>query len=216
MTEYTYLGKSLPRTHDQGRLTGESLYADDFRLPGMLWGKILHSPYAHARILSIDISQAQRMPGVKAVVTSADTPGLTMGRWLQDRPVLAQEKVRYIGDPVAAIAALDQETAEEALELIRVEYDELPAVFDPLLAMQPNSPLVHIDRDSYKPRTYRGRGKGNILLEGMIRHGDVEKGLAQSDLIHHDSYTTQVVHQGFIEPRAVLAAVDSQGKATLW
>jgi len=216
MTEYTYLGKSLPRTHDQGRLTGESLYAGDFRLPGMLWGKILHSPYAHARILNIDISQAQRLPGVKAVVTSADTPGLRMGRWLQDRPVLAQEEVRYIGDPVAAIAALDQETAEEALELIHVEYEELPAVFDPFLAMQLDSPLVHKDRDSHEPRTYRGRGKGNIIFEGIVRHGDVEMGLAQSDFVHQDSYSTQAVHQGFIEPHAVLVAIGSQGKATIW
>ncbi len=216
MAEYTYLGKSLPRIHEQDKLTGKKLYAADFRLPGMLWGKILHSPFAHARIVNIDISLAQKLPGVKAVITFADTPGLRMGRSFQDRPVLAQDEVRYIGEPVAAVAAIDQETAEEALELIHVEYDELPAIFDPLLAMQPHSPLVHIDRDSYEPRTYRGRGKGNIILEGMIRHGDVEKGLAQSDLVHHDGYTTQGVHQGFIEPRAVLAAVDSQGKATLW
>ncbi len=216
MTEYTYLGKSLPRVHEQDKLTGKKLYAADFRLPGTLWGKILHSPCAHARIVNIDVSLAQKLPGVKAIITSADTPGLRMGRSFQDRPVLAQDEVRYIGEPVAAVAALDQESAEEALELIHVEYDELPAVFDPLLSMQSNSPLVHIDRDSYGPRTYRGRGKGNIILEGMIRHGDVEKGLAQSDLVHHDSYTTQTVHQGFLEPRAVLAAVDSQGKATLW
>ncbi len=216
MAEYTYLGKSLPRIHEQDKLTGTKLYAADFRLPGMLRGKILHSPHAHARIVNIDVSLAQKVPGVKAVITSADTPGLRMGRSFEDRPVLAQDEVRYIGEPVAALAAIDQEASEEALELIRVEYDELPAVFDPFLAMQPNSPLVHIDRDSYEPRTYRGRGKGNILLEGMIRHGDVEKGLAQSDLVHHDSFSTQAVHQGFIEPRAVLADVDSQGKATLW
>ena len=113
---------------------------------------------------------------------------------------------------------MDQETAEEAVELIRVDYEELPAVFDPLVAIQPGSPLVHRDkeRDSYEPKAYRGKGKGNIILEGIVRHGNVEEGLAQSDLVHQDSYRTQPVHPGFIEPRAVLAAVDNQGKATLW
>ncbi len=216
MKEYTYLGKSLSRTHDQAKLTGKFLYAGDFRLPGLLSGKILHSPHAHAHILNIDISQASRLPGVKAVVTHRDTPGLRMGRWMRDRPVLAQDEVRYIGEPVAAVAAQDEETAEEALELIRVEYEELPAVFDPFLAMQPGSPLVHKDRDSYEPRTYRDRGKDNIILEAVVSHGDVEKGLAQSDLVYQDHYSTQTVHQGFIEPHVVLAAVDSQGKATLW
>jgi CO/xanthine dehydrogenase Mo-binding subunit len=216
MVEYTYLGKDLVRTHDQDRLTGQKLYSADLRLPGMLWGRILHSTHAHARILNIDMSRVQSLPGVRAVVTSADTPGIRIGRWLQDRPVLAQGEVRYIGEPVVAVAALDQETAEEALELIRVEYEELPAVFDPILAMQPDSPLVHKERDSYKPNAYRGKGKGNIILEGIIRHGNVEEGLAQSDLVHEDNYRTQPVHHGFIEPHAVLAAIDSQGKATLW
>jgi xanthine dehydrogenase molybdenum-binding subunit len=216
MTEYSYLGKSLRRDRDQGKLTGKSIYAADIRLPGMLWGKILHSPYAHARILSIDSSETQRIPGVKAVVTNADTPGVKIGRWLQDRHVLAQDEVRYIGEPVVAVAAIDQETAEEALEAIRVEYEELPAVFDPLLAMQPDAPLVHADLDAIYPKTYRHRGRGNIILEAVVRQGDIEKGLSESDVIHRDSYRTQAVHQGFMEPHAVVADLDSQGKATLW
>lgn len=216
MAEYSYLGKSLPRIIDQDKLTGKSLYATDINLPGMLWGKLLHSPHAHARILSIDVSKAVKLPGVKAVVTSADAPGQRMGRWLQDRPILAQGEVRYIGEPVAAVAAIDPETAEEALELIKVKYEELPAVFDPLEAMKPDAPLVHTDRDSCEPRTYRGKGNGNIILEGLVRHGDVEKALAQSDIIHKDSYRTQIVHQGFMEPHAAVASVDSQGKATIW
>jgi CO/xanthine dehydrogenase Mo-binding subunit len=216
MAEYTYLGKSLQRDRYQDKLTGKSLYTADFRLPGMLWGKILHSPHAHARIISIDTSEAKRLPGVKTVVTYADTPGVKIGRWFQDRPVLAHEEVRYIGEPVAALAASDQETAEEAIEAIRVEYEELPAVFDAMSAIQPDSPLVHSDRDAISPRAYRGRGEGNIILEATVRHGDVEKGLAKSDFVYRDTYRTQAAHQGFIEPHAVFASVDENGKATMW
>ena len=216
MAAYDYLGKELPRTREQDKLSGKSLYTADFHLPGMLWGKILHSTHAHVRIAHIDISLAQRLKGVKAVITSADTPGLLMGRWLQDRPVLAQEEVRYLGEPVAAVAASDPETAEEALELIRVAYEELPSVFDPLLAMQPDAPLVHSHREAYKPADYRGCGQGNIILEGAVRQGDVEKGLAESDFIHQARYTTQAEHPGYIEPHAVLASPGSDGKVTVW
>src|SRR6266498_2809905 len=124
-------------------LTGAAKYAADIVRPGMLWAKVLRSPVAHARIQSMDVSRARKLAGVHAVLTGADLADYRLGRSMRDMPVLAREKVRFVGEKVAAVAAEDRETAEEALGLIEVEYDELPAVFDSVHAMQPGAPLVH-------------------------------------------------------------------------
>src|SRR3990172_2111533 len=154
---YSVVGKSLPRVDAPAKVTGQALYGTDAQLAGMLWSKILRSPLPHARIRGIDPSPALTLAGVKAVITAQDFPlvryGQAIGPGLKDRTVIARDKVRYLGEPVAAVAAVDEETAEEALDLIRVDYEELPAVFDLEAAMAADAPLVHEDLEKYEALT---------------------------------------------------------------
>ena len=143
--EYKVVGHSLPKKEVADKVTGNIKYSGDVLFPDLLVGRILHSPYAHARIVNIDTSRAAALPGVKAVITHADTPHIRIGRWVQDRYILAYDKVRYMGEPVAAVAAIDEDTAEEALDLIRVEYQELGGIFYISSAMDPSSPQFHQD-----------------------------------------------------------------------
>ena len=134
MAKFRVLGRALQREDGRGKVTGEAHFTADVIRPDMLWGKILRSPLAHARIVSIDTSRARNLPGVKAVITARDVSPKLTGRTLADLPILARDRVRFVGDKVAAVGAIDKDTAEEALTLIDVEYEELPAVFDPLEA----------------------------------------------------------------------------------
>ena len=145
---YTVVGQRVPRIDAGEKVTGSAQYVADVKLPGMLVGRILRSPYAHARILHIDTSRARQVTGVRAVITAADTPGNRWGAWVQDQYPLATGKVRYPGEEVAAVAATDPEAAEEALRLITVEYEELPALIDPEDAMRPDAPLIHEEREN--------------------------------------------------------------------
>src|SRR3990172_1152468 len=153
MVEFSVLGKGLPRVDGGVKAAGSAQYSADIVLPRMLQGKILRSPYPHARILNIDTSRARRLPGVRCVITGKDTLGEKYGRLPHiprtvDEHALAMDKVRYIGDDVAAVAARDEETAEEALELIQVDYQELPPLFDPVAAMAPDAAKIHeVDRN---------------------------------------------------------------------
>jgi len=146
--DYWMIGRRLPRIDAKDKVKGRALYADDLRLPGMLCGMILRSPFPHARILRIDVSRAMTLPGVKAVVTGEDTLKIKYGvisrspKYMDEFP-LAVGKVRFIGDEVAAVAATDPDRALEALDLVEVEYQELPAVFDPEEAQKPNAPQIH-------------------------------------------------------------------------
>ena len=205
MSEYSVIGKRLPRVEGIAKATGEAKYTDDIVLPKTLPGKILRSPYPHARILNIDTSRAEKLAGVKAVVTGKDTLGRKFGTWARtaDQYALAIDKVRYIGDEIAAVAAVDEDTAEEALELIEVEYEELPAVFDPVEAMKEGAPQIH-------------DGQGNISSQTRLRSGDVEAGFRQSDYIREDRFTTQGQAHCQLEPHAALASFDSSGKLTMW
>ena len=156
MEKYSVIGKNLPRVDAVVKSTGEAKYTADMALPRMLYGKILRSPYPHARIINIDTSKAKKLLGVKAVITGKDTLGIKYGaidvpQYPADKNPLAMDKVRYIGDDVAAVAAKDEDTAEEALDLIEVEYKELPAVFDPEEAMKPDAPKIH-DRGNISNR----------------------------------------------------------------
>ena len=137
MSDYTIIGTRMPRVDSRSKVMGKAKYTADLKLPGMLVGKIKRSPYAHARIINIDTSKAEALPGVKSVVTGKDTEGVKWGvfPYTRDQQFIQTEKARYIGDEVAGVAAIDEETALRALDLIRVEYEELPAVFDP--AWQP-------------------------------------------------------------------------------
>ena len=165
---------------------------------------MLRSPYAHARIHSIDTSRAAALPGVKAVVTYKDTPKIKFGPRSEDWTIFADSKTRFHGDEVAAVAAVDEDTAEEALELIRVDYDELPHVISPLKAMEPGAPLVHDD----KP--------GNIGAEFKIEAGNVDQALDTSYVVYEDQFYTNQVYQAYMESMAVLADVNLSGRITIW
>ena len=148
MKEYSIVGQSPPRVDGMEKVTGAAKYAADITMPAMLYGKILRSPHPHARILHVDTGQAEKLPGVKAVITGQDVPRVSISfvdtpRYPGDQYALAVDKVRYIGDEVAAVAAVDEDTAEEALSLIRVEYEPLPPVFDPEVAIRPDAPHIH-------------------------------------------------------------------------
>src|SRR5918912_4014698 len=138
----TMIGAPVSQIQGPDKVTGRTRFAADVELPGMLWGKVLRSPHPHARIRRVDASAAWRVPGVKAVVTGQDAPGLLMGKVLRDMPVLCWDRVRYIGDRVAAVAAETPEAAEEALLRIDVDYEVLPAVFYPLETLRPEGPLL--------------------------------------------------------------------------
>jgi 4-hydroxybenzoyl-CoA reductase subunit alpha len=205
-TDYVNIGKRLPRVDGIVKVTGEAKYAGDLSLPGMLHGKILRSPHPHARIIFIDTAKAAALPGVRAVVTGKDTIGFKAGGIAAegDEPYLALEKVRFIGDEVAAVAAVDEETAENALELISVEYEILPSVLDPVAAMAEGAPLVHEN------------APGNLSFETNLSFGDVEKAFAGCDYVREDEFTTAAIRHGFLEPHAALANWDSSGKLTFW
>src|SRR5574341_1032005 len=137
------IGARVGRVEGVGKVSGQAVYGADMHFPDVLWGKILRSPYPHARILRIDTSKVWQVPGVKAVVTGKHEPNHYMGKSIRDIPVLCWDKVCYIGDRVAAVAAESRDAAEEAINLIEVEYEELPAVFDALEAMKPGAPVLH-------------------------------------------------------------------------
>ncbi|SDO34266.1 xanthine dehydrogenase family protein molybdopterin-binding subunit [Desulforhopalus singaporensis] len=198
------VGNSVPKIDASIKATGEALFAADIYLPGMLFGKILRSKHAHARILDIDTSKAEKLPGVKAVVTWRDAPDLKLGMYTDDWQFFAKEKVRYHGDIVAAVAATDIEIAEDALALIEVEYEELPGLFDPQDSLKLDAPLIHEDRP------------GNIAATRKIRKGDVEKAFASAEHIFEDTYQTQMVDHCPIETHASVAQCDSSGKTTIW
>ncbi len=215
MEELSFVGKNIPRKDGVTKATGKALYTVDMTLPRMLWGKILRSPYPHAKILNIDTSRAEALPGVKAVITGKDTLGVKHGfvdtpRYPADQYALAIDRVRHIGEEVAAVAATDEYVAEEALNLIRVDYEELPAVFDPEEAMRPEAPEIHPShpkvREPYK----------NIGGKTESGWGDVNNGFAESYLIREDRFEGQLRTHCYMEPQATLADFDLSGKLNVW
>jgi len=209
MKEYSVIGKRLPRVDGAVKVTGEAKYTGDMVLPRMLYGKILRSPHAHARILNIDTSKAERLPGVKAVITGKEIGGgkygsLTDNPQFMDEYPLAIDKVRYIGDEVAAVAAIDEYIAGEALGLIEVDYEELPAVFDPEEAMREDAPRIH------------DQAENNVILKLPMNFGDVEKGFRESDYIREDKFVVAGLGVAMMEPQIALSSFDSTGKLTIW
>ena len=209
MKEFSIVGKDIPRTDGEAKARGSAIYTDDMKLPGMLHGRILRSPFAHALIKHIDVSQAAALPGVKCVITADDTLKIKYGNWrlfpdTQDEYPLAIDKVRFIGDEVAAVAAIDKDIAEEALELIKVEYEELPAVFDVDSSMQQGAPIIH----GYCPT--------NVSVNRKIKYGNVEKGFEESDYVREDVFHVHAVSHAYLEPSSALAQVDLDGRITLW
>ncbi len=174
----TSVGTSPHRSDAKSKVTGRAVFIDDMRFRGMLHGKVLRSKFAHARIVKIDASKAENLPGVKGVVTGADIPYLH-GESLKDDCFLARDKVRYRGEGVAAVAAVDEETAEKALSLIEVHYEELPAVFDPEEAVKPNAPLIHEQLETYRRAPGIDPIPGtNICNHFQMHRGNTEKGFA--------------------------------------
>ncbi|MGD0489136.1 MAG: xanthine dehydrogenase family protein molybdopterin-binding subunit [Syntrophorhabdales bacterium] len=208
-SEYSVVGRGVPRVDGWAKVTGDAIYSADVYLKGMLRGKILRSPHPHARIVHIDTSRARRLTGVRAVVTGADTPGVKYAQRMKtkvpDKAPLAIDKVRYIGDEVAAVAADDVDVAEEALDLIRVDYDVLPAVYDPFEAMKPGAPQIH----EHAP--------GNIAWSRLFQWGRlVDELLEECEVVVEDSFKTQGQVHAYMEPNCSVATWDQNGNVTVW
>ena len=210
------VGQELPRVEILEKVTGQSVFGADV-LPGgrVLAGKMVLSPHAHARITAIRTERAERLPGVKAVVTAADLPDIRYGRFVRDEAYFATTKARYVGDRIAAVAAVDEETAEEAARLIEVDYEVLPSVTSGLEAMAPDAPLLHEDHAEYWAQPDLDR-RGNVCGHKQIVRGDVERGFAEADRIFEHRFHVPMVHQTYIEPHTATARFDASGKATVW
>lgn len=215
MSEYQAIGKSIPRGDTVAKATGRAVFATDLSRPGMLYGKILHSDQAHARIMHIDASQARALPGVKAVITAADAPRRLFGIYLKDRLIFAADRVRCIGEPVAAVAAVSQAIADAAAGLIRVEYETLPTLFSLEAATLPDAPEIHPGLADYQG-IYPYIRYGNVCMDARLTQGDVARGFAEADRIFEDTYHTAATHQAALEPHACLAELDEDERITVW
>ena len=210
------IGKSVPRLEAREKLTGQAVYTDDMTLPGMLHAAMLGAPYAHARIRSIDTSEAEALEGVRAVVTAEDLPKKKyVGVFLKDQMTFAGDKVRYISEPIAAVAADTLEIARKALQLIEVEYEELPAVFDPEEALEADAPILHENRDEY-PCPYERPEHPNAVAYTQFKEGDIDNAWAECDVIVEGVYETPAQEHMYMEPCSTLVAVDANGKITIW
>ena len=216
MTTYKVIGTQVPRPELHGKTTGDAEYTGDVQLPGMLWGKILRSPFSHARIVNIDTSKAEKLPGVHAVLTGDDVKGVRFGRGYRDAPVLAPGRVRFVGDRVAAVAAETAAIAQAAVDLIDVQYEEVPAVFDPIEALKPDAPILHPDMNEYVGLPKPVDPPSNAFAVDLVERGDIEAGFASADLIVENTFTVSRVHQAYIEPHSCVAWVDDDGKMQLW
>ncbi|MGH7962603.1 MAG: xanthine dehydrogenase family protein molybdopterin-binding subunit, partial [Candidatus Binatia bacterium] len=215
-----------PIRHDGiDKVTGRARYGADISLPGMLHGKVLRSPHAHARIKSIDASQALALPGVKAVITGADMPEVASGTqqfgegtinpWHVSMSILARDKVLYNGHPVAAVAATSPHIAEEALALIKVDYEPLPHVLDVMAAMQDDAPILLPDVRT-SGATEKSDKPTNVAGHMRFARGDLAAGFAAAEVIIEREFDTVMVHQGYIEPHVALCQYNADGQATVW
>ena len=219
---YQVVGRAESRSDGDDKVTGKAIYAVDVKLPGMIHGKILRSPYAHARLTRIDASQAENLPGVFAVITRADQARLRMfGAAYKDQTIVAVDKVRYAGDPVAAVAAVDEATADEALALIDVDYDELPAVTGLEEALAPGAPRVHeanvtggelMGQHYEAPKEFSGT---NLCYRFSYRKGNVEEGFKKADRVFENVFTFPRVQHFSMEPHATVAQFEGD-RLTLW
>ena len=224
--EYRVIGTRPIRPDGYGKVTGSDEYGADIHLPGMLYAKVLRSPHPHAIIKSIDTSKADALPGVMAVITGEDMPKIESTEKIASGEesiearfmtalTLAREKVHYKGQPVAAVAAASFQIAEEALGLIEVEYEPLPVVDDVLEAMKEDAPLLHGDLYT---ESLAGKGDKPTNIAGHVQHvrGDVEKAMAEADVVVEREFRTQMVHQGYIEPTNSTAYATPDGRVTIW
>jgi xanthine dehydrogenase molybdenum-binding subunit len=197
------IGRRLPRPDAAAKVTGKGIYADDLYVEGMLHARVLRSQQPHARLLKVDVIRARALPGVAAVLTAADIPGRKdCGVHEIDWPVLCYDKVRYVGDAIALVVAESEAIAEQALQLIEVEYEPLPVVAGPREAAQPDAPALHEG--------------GNLLAHFHLEHGDVAAGFTTADVVVEREYRTQAVDHAFIEPEAGLAVPSAEGRITVY
>ena len=196
------VGQSATRSDARLHGLGQTQYIDDIKFPNMIYAKVLRSERAHAKIVSIDVSEAEAMPGVYATVTGKEFPTNSFGPTLQDQPVLADTVVRHFGDGVAAVAAVSEQVAQEALKKIKVVYEDLPVVLDP--------------EEAFKDEILIHGPKSNTYASKVIKKGDVKKALAKADHVFTNRYKTQFVEHVPIEPHASIALWDGNGRVTLW
>lgn len=216
MVDFKVLEKSHPRVDAREKVTGRATYAADVYLPGMLSCKLLTSTHSHARILKIDTSRAEQLPGVYAVLTGKDFPDTYFGSGaLRDRRIMARDEVFYIGEPVAALAAVDELTAQEALELIEVQYQDLKAVVDPLEALRADAPAVHPDLPIFEGYSF-ALGGNNVCTLLDADRGDAERAFQEADYVFEDTFRSQAINQGFLEPMACAANLEPNGRLTVW
>ena len=210
--EFKVIGSRVKRPDGIDKVTGRARYGADMNAPGQLVALMLRSPHAHARIKKIDISKAEKLPGVKAVITAADLPDLTEGNaGLFDtlENSMARDRALYDGHAVAGVAAIDKSTAKKALKLIKVTYEKLPHVTDVDDALEDDAPII-------QPRYATEGQHGNLINKGEFGQGDIDQGFAEADVIVERSYKTGQTHQGYIEPHACLASVSPDGTGELW
>jgi CO/xanthine dehydrogenase Mo-binding subunit len=200
------------RVEGRDKVTGVARYAADVAMPGLLHAAFVTSPYPHARIVSVDATAARALPGVHAVLTGADTKPGRLGRRLQDWPILCWDRVLFIGDRVAAIAADSLEIAEEAARLVEVEYEELRPILDPAAALVEGAPVLHPDAATYAflGGTRQLRRHPNLQGHGLREHGDVEAGFRASHRVYEHTFTVPRVHQAYLEPRAAVVWLEGE------
>jgi carbon-monoxide dehydrogenase large subunit len=217
MSELTVVGQSVPRIDGLEKVTGAAKYVDDLEFgPGLLYACIVESPHAHARIKSIETRAAERVPGVVKVVTGADFP-YKFGLYMKDRYIFANERVRFVGEQVAAVIAWDAKTAVRAAALVQVTYEELPAIFDPLAALAEDAPLIHPDLGKYNyVPWFFPKAHTNIAHWRKTRKGDVAQGFRAADHIIEDTYTVPRYAHCAIETHAIIGLYDLSGRLTLW
>ncbi len=216
MNQLRHVGKSVKRKDGPDKVTGRAVYCQDVRLPGMLTGRILRSPHPHAKIVSIDLSKAKALDGVKGVITIEDSKGIKHGfvetpRYPPDQEVLARDRVVHVGEEIAAVAAIDDITAQAALELIDIEYEILPPVFNPHKAMQEGSPEIHPSH----PKVAEKESFSNIGGKTESGWGDVEQGFAEADYVREDRYESHLRTHGYLEPQVTVAHWESD-KLNVW
>ncbi|MBI4523111.1 MAG: xanthine dehydrogenase family protein molybdopterin-binding subunit [Deltaproteobacteria bacterium] len=210
LKKYSAIGKASLRVDGADKVSGKAFYTADRALAGMAWGKVLRSPIPHGRITRIDTSRAEAYPGVFAVLTARDVSSQLFGRQLRDMPILARDRVRFVGEKVAAIAAESPEVAEEAANLIEVGYEELPAVFDPAEAMREDAPTLHEGLSRYRNAPDPLPGIPNVHSHVSWQVGDCQRGFAESDFVFEQTFTTQRAHQAYLEPHACVVGAGAE------
>jgi CO/xanthine dehydrogenase Mo-binding subunit len=221
MTELSVVGQNVVRSDARTKVSGKDEYCSDIQLPGMLHTKVLVSPHPHARILTVDTSEAEKSPGVRCVVTEKDAPQkLTGSGAIKDMPILARGVVRYVGEPVAAVAATTLEAAEEAVDLIKVEYEELPAIFDVEEAAGTDPVvIVHPDFSDYKvmsPPERLSPDRPNVFTHIKVYKGDVDRGFQESDLVVENRYVAPSIQHCALEPHSAVIRPEPDGSVTVF